>query len=94
MTKKMIQCGKHGRGELVFICDHTLKSLRDGAPRGLYQWLDENGNVCAWCEECNARAEASGSGPDRVPLKFNIETLCAKCFEPIRQLNGGGHLYR
>jgi hypothetical protein len=69
-------------------------TLRDGQPRGLFQWFDENGNVCAWCSECAARAEASEKDPNRVPLKFQVEGLCATCFEPIRQLNRGGVLYR
>jgi hypothetical protein len=94
MTKNRIRCATHGEGDTVFVCDHTLKTMRDNAPRGLYQWLDENGNQCAWCEECNARAQASASGPKREPLKFNVETLCPVCFESVRKINGGGHLYR
>jgi hypothetical protein len=94
VTKKTIECTRHGTGETVFVCDHTLMSLRDRVPRGLFQWHDENGNVCAWCSECADRAEASGNAPGRTPLQFKVETLCPKCFEPIRQLNGGGHLYR
>lgn len=94
MTKQMIECSKHGTGETVFVCNHILLSMREGTPRGLFQWFDDNGNVCAWCTECAERAEKSGNGPDRTPLKFKVETLCPKCFEPIRQMNGGGILYR
>ena len=94
MSKQMVQCATHGNGELVFICDHLLASLRDREPRGLFQWFNENGNVCAWCSDCAEKAEKSSKGPDRMPLKFEVATLCAKCFEPIRQMNGGGVLYR
>ncbi|HWA89999.1 MAG TPA: hypothetical protein VG889_08195 [Rhizomicrobium sp.] len=94
MSKKRIRCAVHGEGDTVFVCDHTLKSLRDNAPRGLYQWQNEDGNVNAWCDECNARMERSAANGNPVPLKFNIETLCPVCFEGIRRLNGGGHLYK
>ncbi len=86
----MVQCARHGTLETVFICDHTLLSLRDNVPRGLHMWRDGNGNVCAYCGDCLARAEASGSGKDHVPVKFQVETLCAKCFEPIKAMNGFG----
>jgi len=94
VTKKQVTCSRHGEGDAVFVCDHLLNSLRDNHPRGLFQWFDANGNVCAWCSECAERAEASGSGPNRVPLQFKVETLCEKCFEPVRQINRGGILYR
>jgi hypothetical protein len=94
VTKKRITCAQHGEGDTVFVCEHSLKSVRDNHPRGLFQWTDDNGNTCAWCSECAQRAEASGSGPNRVPLQFKIETLCPKCFEPVRELNRGGILYR
>ncbi|HVZ92461.1 MAG TPA: hypothetical protein VG843_12490 [Rhizomicrobium sp.] len=94
MTKKTIECSKHGVGDTVFVCNHLVLSMREGVPRGLFQWFDENGNVCAWCEDCAKRAEASGNGPDRTPLKFKVETLCDKCFEQIRRMNSGGILYR
>jgi hypothetical protein len=94
MTKQMISCTQHGEGETVFVCEHLLQSVKDSHVRGLFQWHDTNGNVCAWCNECAARAEASGSGPNRTPLQFKVETLCPKCFDPVRQLNRGGILYR
>jgi len=94
MSKKQVTCSQHGEGNAVFICDHLLMSLRDNRERGLFTWSDDNGNTCGWCSECAARAEASGSGPDRVPLKFKVETLCEKCFEPVRQLHAGGIRYR
>jgi hypothetical protein len=90
MTKRTVECSKHGTGEAVFVCNHTTRTLQDGQPRGLRMWRDENGNTCAWCHECAARADGSTVGPDRVPLKFKVEALCPKCFEPIRQANSGG----
>jgi hypothetical protein len=90
VSAKTVHCAKHGTLEAVFVCDHTLQSLRDRLPRGLHMWRDDNDNVCGWCDQCRARAEASSVGADRVPLKFDVETLCMKCFVPIRDLNRGG----
>ena len=94
MTKAQVSCSQHGDGDAVFVCEHLLKSLNDKHVRGLFQWFDANGNVCAWCNECAALAEASGSGPNRTPLQFKVESLCEKCFDPVRALNSGGILYR
>jgi hypothetical protein len=90
MTKRTVECSKHGTSEAVFVCNHETRTLHDGQPRGLRMWHDDNGNICGWCHECAARADASTVGPDRVPLKFQVDSLCVKCFEPIRLANGGG----
>ena len=94
MSKQMIQCEKHGAGELVHVCNHIVQSMRDNEPRGLFAWKDAEGTTCAWCQECALRAEASEQGPNRVPLKFQVENVCLQCFENVRALNGGGILYR
>jgi hypothetical protein len=88
---KTIQCATHGTQELTLVCNHTLQSLRDRVARGLRIWRDDEGTICAWCNECDALAEASKAGPGREPLKFQVETLCATCFAPVQALNGGGH---
>jgi hypothetical protein len=94
MSTKSIECEKHGTGEMVHVCNHIVLSMRDSMPRGVFVWKDESGTTCAWCQECALRAEASDQGPNRVPLKFQVENVCSKCFEVVRTLNGGGILYR
>ncbi len=94
MSAPTIQCSKHGMGELVHVCNHIVMSMRDNKPRGIYVWKDDQGVTCAWCDDCALRAEASDQGPNRVPLKFQVENVCDQCFESVRALNGGGMLYR
>ena len=94
MNAPTIRCEKHGTGELVHVCNHIVQSMRDGVPRGVYAWKDDADVTCAWCDACRQRAEASEKGPDRVPLKFQVENVCSKCFDAVRTLNGGGVLYR
>jgi hypothetical protein len=94
VSTKIIQCEKHGAGELVHVCNHIVQSIRDNKPRGVYVWKDDEGVTCAWCNDCALRAEASDQGPNRVPLKFQVENVCNQCFETVRVLNDGGILYR
>ena len=85
----MVECGTHGKTRPAFVCCHLVETLRDGVARGLLWSRDEDGNVNAYCDQCDGLLEAGGGEwTEDIEAQAKVTMICEQCFRTIEQMNG------
>ena len=79
-----IPCVEHGQGEATYVCVHVEQSLKDRVPRGFHWHIDENQNLQAFCNDCNAMDENTWA---QVVASVS-RAICIQCFQRVATLNG------
>ena len=84
-----VQCAEHGVQGRAIACQHTIASLYDEVPRGLYWTTTEEGDTNAYCSACEQyRVNAGGDWPDDCNDILKVQVLCMECFTRLKRLNG------
>jgi len=83
-----VECPEHGTQGEAIVCVHSLQSLSDGIRRGLYWSFDADGDVNAYCDECEEyRLRHGGEWPEDYMDFVQGKILCLMCFERLKELN-------
>jgi hypothetical protein len=65
--------------------------LRTGVPAGLIWLRDHDGNINAWCDDCEAYLDAHGQEwNDHTEAYAGITLICEGCFMRVARMNGQG----
>ena len=84
-----INCPQHGTQHLAVVCQHTIESLYDSLPRGLWVATDKSGDINAYCNECEVyRNRSGGDWPSDCDNILKVKILCLECFALVRKING------
>ena len=87
--KETLHCADHGQQHIAIICQHTLQSMYDLIPRGLFVSLDVDGDINAYCDQCeNYRVSSGGDWPEDANDVIQGKLICVKCFDIVRKING------
>ena len=82
-------CNEHGEQAETFVCQHIVRTVQDGRPRGFF-WSSDDASEYpdAWCSECNERLRVAGWQwtPDVISLA-SVQLLCAGCYARAKALN-------
>ena len=92
MSGSLVECGTHGINQSAFVCKHLLSGRKvgfwepfDSQPDGDYP----DGELNAWCNECNKNFESEGSWNDAATDFAEIKLVCSKCFFLFKSSNLG-----
>ena len=57
-----VECDEHGKQQATYVCQHIVKSLRDGIPRGFWSAEPEAGELRpdSWCNQCEEKVNSAG----------------------------------
>jgi len=87
----MVECRTHGKTRPAFVCRHLVETLQDGVARGLLWSRDEDGNVNAYCDQCDRLLEqAGGDWTDEIEAVAKVTLICETCFRIVEKVNGNG----
>lgn len=91
MKQKKVDCGIHGFGRPAFVCQHLNLKEVNGFEEAFetYQGMDleEDGEFCAWCDECEkVRIEKDGWN-DESEKFANIKLICEDCYFELKDFN-------
>lgn len=81
MDQKRVDCGEHGEGWPILVCQHLfeaagLEYCYD--PTGPYeQWHD------SWCEECDAYFQKNPDWVTEPDTAQRFRVVCHRCYESI-----------
>ena len=82
-------CDQHGEQKMSIVCHHLIQTLYDKVPRGLFLSVDPDGDVNAYCKECDGfLARSGGEWPEDAMNYVQAKVLCLVCFGELRTLNG------
>lgn len=83
-----VECATHGRALAAYVCHHLVGSLRDETTPGVSWLRDSDGNVNAWCDECDENLNRhGGEWNDETEGFAKISLICEGCFDRLTQMN-------
>ena len=90
-SSNLIQCAEHGDQEATCVCQHIVKTLEDGQPRGFW-WANDPGipRPDAWCSECEAKVQdTGGEWNDENEAFAGVKLMCGACYDKVKEVNLG-----
>ena len=87
-TRK-VECDQHGLQPATFVCQHIVRSLQDGQPRGF--WSSEqhpaDPRPDSWCDACEEMVNRVGEWNDEAEAFAGVTLLCGACYDRAKALN-------
>ena len=85
----VVECGTHGDSWSAYVCKHTVATIRDRKPRGFIWLRDDNGCLCAYCDECeNILYKFGGDWNDQSEAFASVTLVCEACALVAAGVNG------
>ncbi|WP_273999127.1 hypothetical protein [Vibrio parahaemolyticus] len=85
-----VECCTHGKQQVTYVCQHVVKSLRDGKPRGFWSAEPEPGNERpdSWCSACEDKVNSDGGEwNDESEAFAGVTLLCGACYDRAKEMN-------
>ena len=77
----MVECCEHGTVRPAFVCNHVFKGMNSGKKTGFIWSRDDEGQINAYCTECDMMLEAEFNGDwANVPRsRLDVSLYCENC---------------
>jgi len=86
---RKVHCGVHGERHAAFVCQHLVLGSGLGfiEPIEGPTSLDETGEQCAWCSECENIRQHEDGWNDVSESFAHVTMICNTCFVLSRRRN-------
>ena len=86
MSDELVTCEGHGQQIATLVCRHLVESEHGDVSAG-FHWTDDEGDLTANCDVCEALCDQDGFFPDDL-VNDTFVVICKGCFLEIATANG------
>ena len=91
MSKKTVNCSRHGMAGIGLVCKHIAHAIDRGDKVGFF-WGDgeDTARPDAWCKDCEKKLVAlNGASSEQWFIEAEFEIICESCWDEARAVCGG-----